>query len=218
MRKKKRRLSRGWFRFWAALLSLMILLVMLDARIRPVVKAYAGYQARIYATRAIDDAVLEVLAKEQISYGQLIHVRYGENGEILALQADTVVINRLKSLITAAIARRLEEMPGQNIRVHLGTLSGFQFLAGRGPELPFRLVPAGYAAADLYNVFDSAGVNQTRHQVMLEVEATITAVIPVYSVTTEVNTGVVLAETVIVGRVPEAYLNGSGFFRAPSKE
>ena len=214
MGSRGRRRGRGWFHFWAALLCLLILTVLLDGRVRPVVKAYAGYQARVYATRAIDEAVLEVLSREGVSYDKLVHIDRGESGEVIALQADTVAINRLKSLLTAEISDRLEGMERQEIRVNIGTLSGFQFLAGRGPAVSFHLAPAGYARADLSNAFDSAGVNQTRHQIMLEVESNITAVIPAYSVTTQVTTGVVLAETVIVGGVPEAYLNGPGFFRA----
>ncbi|MDD2955702.1 MAG: sporulation protein YunB [Oscillospiraceae bacterium] len=213
MRRKRRR-GGGWFRFWAAALCAAIALVALDTQVRPVIRAYAGYQAKVYATRAIDAAVLEVLSREQVTYDGLIHVSRGNGGEILALQTDAVAVNRLKSLMTAAITRKLEEMESQEVRVHAGTLSGAQFLAGRGPMLSFRLLPAGFARASLCQAFDSAGVNQTHHQVKLEVEASITAVIPAYSVTTQVATDVVLAETVIVGSVPQAYLNGAGFFGA----
>ena len=68
---------------------------------------------------------------------------------------------------------------------------GGQILSGRGPEVEFRVIPAGYVHTEIYNQFQSAGINQTLHQIMLKVDATVSAVMPIYTVTTEVTTNTV---------------------------
>ena len=85
------------------------------------------------------------------------------------------------------------------------SLSGVQLFSGRGPDLNLKVVPAGYMTSEIENRFDTAGINQTRHQIMLKMDMRVMAIIPGYSVSTDIHTEYCLAETVIVGTVPEAF-------------
>ena len=76
--------------------------------------------------------------------------------------------------------------------------------------MEFKVLPVGYVQTEIYNSFQSAGINQTLHQIMLKVTATVSAVIPAYTVTTDVTTNLCIAQTIIVGKVPTAYTDING--------
>ena len=117
-----------------------------------------------------------------------------------------VALGRLRSRVTDAVLQKIDEMGKQDIYLSAGTLSGIQLLSGRGPDLNLKVVPSGYMTSEIENRFDSAGINQTRHQIMLRIDMRVLAIIPGYTVATEVHTEFCLAETVIVGTVPSTLL------------
>ncbi|MBC8577139.1 sporulation protein YunB [Yanshouia hominis] len=198
-------------RYGARLRAAVFLLLLLgcctavDAHIRPVIQSMAAYQAKVYATRILNEAVEAQLAGESPSYRELVSLSTGDDGKINAVQTDVVRLNLLKAALTNAAADRLEELEQQTVLVPLGTLLGWQVLSGRGPLMEFRLVPAGYVRSSLSHRFDAAGINQTRHQIMLRLDASIIAVLPGYTTSTEVSTDFLLAETVIVGTSPDSF-------------
>ena len=198
-------------RYGARLRAAVFLLLLLgcctavDAHIRPVIQSMAAYQAKVYATRILNEAVEAQLAGESPSYRELVSLSTGDDGKINAVQTDVVRLNLLKAALTNAAADRLEELEQQTVLVPLGTLLGWQVLSGRGPLMEFRLGPAGYVRSSLSHRFDAAGINQTRHQIMLRLDASIIAVLPGYTTSTEVSTDFLLAETVIVGTSPDSF-------------
>ena len=205
------RWARAGRRYGARLRAAFFLLLLLgccaavDAHIRPVIQSMAAYQAKFYATRILNEAVEAQLAGESPSYRELVSLSTGDDGKINAVQTDVVRLNLLKAALTNAATDRLEELEQQTVLVPLGTLLGWQVLSGRGPLMEFRLVPAGYVRSSLSHRFDAAGINQTRHQIMLRLDASIIAILPGYTTSTEVSTDFLLAETVIVGTSPDSF-------------
>ena len=205
------RWARAGRRYGARLRAAFFLLLLLgccaavDAHIRPVIQSMAAYQAKVYATRILNEAVEAQLAGESPSYREVVSLSTGDDGKINAVQTDVVRLNLLKAALTNAATDRLEELEQQTVLVPLGTLLGWQVLSGRGPLVEFRLVPAGYVRSSLSHRFDAAGINQTRHQIMLRLDASIIAVLPGYTTSTEVSTDFLLAETVIVGTSPDSF-------------
>lgn len=185
-------------------------LFLIDSRIRPVITTLSTYQAKLAATKSINDAVMQVITTEDVVYNNIISVRENPQGEVSSIETDMITINRLKAEITNKVSEQLEIDASKGIFVPIGSILGGQFLAGRGPSLEFKVLPAGYVKTEIYNQFESAGINQTLHQIMLSVQATVSAVAPVYTVTTDVDTNLCIAETVIVGKVPSAYTDING--------
>lgn len=209
--KEKRSLNfKG--RIAVVVLALLCGLLFSDWKIRPIIHTMAEYQAKIYATQFINDAVYEELAREDVGYGQLVTLTQNDQKQVTSIQTDMVKINHIKTNVTTAALQHLTNMSITEISIPIGTLLGGQILSGRGPNVPFRIIPAGYAQSELENQFLSAGINQTVHKIMLHISINITAVLPGYSISTTVNTNFCIAETVIVGTVPDAYtkiqLNG----------
>lgn len=198
-----RRKSHGLLPFLPILLLAAVLAV--DFRIRPVIKEMASNQARVYATRAINDAINGELKSVNIAYDSLIRITSDNSGRITSVQTDMFRLNLLKSAMTNSAAQQLSLLQSQTIRIPIGTLSGLNILSGRGPRVEFKIVPAGFVSADIIHRFDSAGINQTRHQIILRINATISAILPGYTTASRVSSDMILAETVIVGASPESF-------------
>lgn len=205
------RWRRMWYRRGASLRPLLWLatplavLLLIDAQLRPVIRSMAAYQAKVIATRIINEAVTESLSGGAAPYDRLVQVQCDNSGRVTSVQTDMVRLNLLKASLTTTASQRLSMLESQTVLIPVGTLTGWQLLSGRGPRVEFKIVPSGFVQSQLQHRFDSAGINQTRHQILLQVDASIIAVLPGYSTTTEVSTGLVLAETVIVGVSPEAF-------------
>lgn len=190
--------------------AILLAVVLLDMKIRPSVETMAAYQARLFAIRSINDAVGEELASKNITYDSLIKLSTTAGGTVTAIETDMLSLNRLKVGITDAVVHKLNGLEAANLKIPMGTLFGGQIFSGRGPSINFRILNAGYVQSDIMNQFDSAGINQTRHQIMLKITIHITALLPGYSANTEVTTNVTLAETIIVGVVPDAFTKVTG--------
>ena len=208
-RQRKKRRKLGWKLLALGVLCL-VAAAQIDARLRPLMTTAFTYQAQLHATRAINDAVLEVITEDDLRYESMIHTQTDAAGRVTFLETDMVTMNRLKSQISNAVADRLGRAAQEEISLPIGTLLGGNLLSGRGPEIGFRLIPAGYVATDFYNEFQAAGINQTLHQVVITVQVPVNAMLPLYSVTSEVSTGICVAESIIVGEVPQSFTDING--------
>lgn len=203
--KTRYRRTEGKLRRFAVLFALAVLLLFLDARLRPVIKSMAAYQAKVYATRAINDSIYAELSNDKVAYNNLVHLSVNSDGVVSAIETNMVELNILTANLTSAASSRIAQLETQSIKIPVGTLLGNQWLSGRGPKVEFKIIPAGYVEASLSNNFDSAGINQTRHQIILNLKANLIAIVPGYTSQIEVNTSICLAETVIVGVSPDSF-------------
>ena len=193
---------------WGRALALLILLgtfIGLDLGIRPMVKASAASQTQIAVNRMIQRAVLEVLEEDGLRYQSFVSLQQNLNGETTALTTDTVLINRLQGELLEKILQTLQETRQITLQLPLGSLSGAQFLAGRGPLVTLRLRPVGLVKTKIINQFDEAGINQTRHRIQLQVTVDMLSLLPGYRISSQAQSNIILAETIIVGLVPDAY-------------
>lgn len=190
-------------------MAALTLVLIADARIRPIVRSMGQTQAVILATDAIDNAVTEVLSSENTCYDDLVRISTDADGRITAIQTRTVEINKLKSVLSVQISEEIENCRRKRISVPLGTVLGSDFFSGRGPQVRVYITISGSAQVQITHSFESTGINQTRHQILLDVSAKIYIIMAGVNVSTDVQTNFVIAETVIVGNVPDTYLEGA---------
>jgi sporulation protein YunB len=193
------------FRVLPVLMLTGLALWSFDASMRPAVENMSGQQARLFATRSINEAMAQELGQGDISYGNIITLTQNAAGEVQAVQTNMAEIARLQTRLTARVVEQIEVQEHRSVRIPLGTLMGEQLLSGRGPPVTIRLVPVGSLQTRISNEFVSVGINQTLHRIMLETEMQVQTIFPGYIVTTDTLTRFIVAETVIVGRVPEGY-------------
>ncbi len=186
-------------------LALAGTVLAVDIQLRPAVTTAAEGQAMLYATQAIQDTVYEEISSLELQYGDLVHLTYNDAGSVTSLQTDMLAMSQFQSAVTSSIIQKILLFENHQLCLPIGTLTGSPLFSGRGPEVEIRLVPSSFVQTQVRNVFESEGINQTRHQIILNVKLDIQAVLPGYSISSRVDTDICLAETVIVGLVPSAF-------------
>lgn len=182
----------------------MSLLVM-DLKLRPQIREWAESRARYLATRVINEAISEELDENAEEYANIVRFEKDESGQILAVQTDIVKINNMKSRIVNRISQKLREETAIIIRIPLGNALGTDVLYGRGPAVPVHLIPLGSANANFVSVFTNAGINQTRHQILIEASVELSVLAPGSESSVNVSSQISIAETVLIGDVPNSY-------------
>lgn len=154
--------------------------------------------ARGYVRECLAQAVEEELKEHE---GPYIQAERGGDGQVTAAFTDAAALNALKAGIQERLARMLNGKAGA--QVPAGSLTGIALLNGRGPGVPVRLAFEGCADLRFDTEFTTAGVNQSLHRVTLTVQARVYSQSRRFSVYVEEATSTVLAETVLVGPVPQ---------------
>ena len=180
-------------------------LLLADIRVRPIIEKTSAYQSKVLATRIINEAVYSELEDESINYGNLVTIIYNSDNSISSIESNMVNINRIKARITKSVNDELSYLNEHDLSISLGTVSGFEMFYNQGPLIPIKVQPEGYIEATLISSFESAGINQTLHRIIVEIKTEISAIIPGYTSSATVETQFVMAETVIVGSVPDTY-------------
>ncbi len=203
--RRRSRMRAVLWRLAAVFAGLLLLMLALDWRLRPMIRDYSETTARTLSMRAASDAVARVLNEGRYDYSSLIRVSRNADGAIDALETDAMTANRLQSEVTAALLAELSGERFRNLSIPLGSLTGSALLTGRGPGVPLRLQQAGTVVTRLESSFEEAGINQTNHRLELSLTFRVMALIPGHSTAVEVETNLLVAETVLVGEVPDAY-------------
>ncbi len=196
------------------LIALMIGCLMLGVgtfyvvkRLRPMICPIAVAEAKSIATMSINTAVNQELSVSEIGYDDLITLEMDAENHVTALKANTMEINKLRASLTIAIQSKVDQIQDSVVEIPLGTVVNNELLSGIGPNIRIQLAPVGFVETDITNSFSAAGINQTRHQVILSVSATIAIVMPAATEYAQVETSIVLGESVLIGKVPQNYTN-----------
>ena len=187
-------------------LLLMLLLMLLERNLTRVVLTLASAKAEVLAVQDLNQAA-EALIAEGVSYDSLVHVTLGEDGSVRLLQANTAGMNSLASRASLTAQARLEALQDQTVSVPLGSALGITLLAGTGPRIRVHMLPVGAVVTAYETEFTSAGINQTRHRVLLTMRAQVQLVLPTGASGVEAVTQVAVAESIIVGQVPDSFVN-----------
>lgn len=208
--KPRRKKHSGLSFLFFVIILIAALAVWMDFSMRPAIENIAEHQAKVLATRLINEAMLAQMERSDVRYDELVRVTRGENGDITSIEANMSQINRLKSQMSDSVIQSLEESENRQISLPLGTVIGNQFTSGRGPLIEIKVVPTGYVQSEIFNHFSSAGINQTLHQIMLRITVQMVVVLPGYIIPAETETNFCIAETVIVGEIPQGYASLGG--------
>lgn len=192
-----------------ALLLLALLIGWTNRRIRPVLSAMAVSRVSNAVTVAVHDAIAAGIEREQVSYDDMVSIETDENGHVTVLKSNMARANLLRTELLAAALEEVSALAEgeESFSIPLGNLTGLDFLSGKGPGVKVQVLSVGAASAAFENAFLDAGVNQTLHQIMLNIDVTVEVLLPGETLETVVSTPVCVAETVIVGQVPETYLH-----------
>lgn len=196
------------------LILLLILLTggffFLRGKLWPVVQNLAQTQVRNITSDLINDAILEQIMDGNIQYDRIVYFEKDLNGRITALKTNMAEVNRLKTDILNIINDQIMAQDTDHLGVALGSLILPEFLSGHGPEIPAKILSIRNSDAQFHSYFSQAGINQTLQQLTMDVMVDVTILVLGKTDSFTVSSQVVVAETIIVGDVPNTFLQTGG--------
>ncbi len=183
--------------------------------VNPVVIEATEHAVFSLSTSAVSDAVYDVLSQENVTYDDLVEISYDSNGEVELIQLQTVRLNLIARKFYQVAQVYLDNMGKNGIDVALGAFTGLPFLTGIGPKINLKLVSIGAMTSQFESVFLSSGINQTLHKVYINLYASVSMILPAYTAKIDSVTEMLVAESVIVGDVPQVYLGNSSLSFTP---
>lgn len=209
-RKKRKKLCR---RLVAVFLLLLICAVGIALWVywksmTPTILDIVEVRVRSAATQAANEAVLAVFSGG-VKYADIVTVERNTQNEIVMLSANQVTVNELARDTSLVTQRKIEDLfVDEAINIPFGTLTGIPLLSEVGPNVSVYVTPIGAVTCKFVSDFESAGINQTLHRIYLQVESRVDVIVPTMHKVLEINTPILVCETVIVGKIPDTYLQG----------
>ena len=201
-KKKKTKLSHKLIIF--GILTL-IFVIFIDFHARPTIVKMCKYHLDQFASTKISEAITKSIEELDYNYNDYIKIEATDSGKVLAIHTNARQITTIHNNIMEKIGYALEKFNSEKIDIHIGSLSGVVWLSGFGPIISIKVTPKGRASSEIISNLKEAGINQTLHQIRIKITATIAGFIPGYSAETQTQSEYILAESLIVGSVPNYY-------------
>ncbi|MBR5306143.1 MAG: sporulation protein YunB [Oscillospiraceae bacterium] len=207
---KKRRKRNYNHKFRTAVLAIILTaaaFIYVDLRLRPAVITVAQYHIQSLINKAVNNAIISVMDKTQYSYDDLVEINRNSADEIVSVNYNSLHINKLRSELIKVSIEETQKIPVSYVYIPIGNITSIDILQNKGPKLKFTVTPSSYVEAEVESVFQNTGINQINHQIFITVKVTANALIPNYSTSVYSENKVCVAETVIIGKVPDSIGN-----------
>lgn len=183
-----------------------LFLYFFDTRVLPAVLLKSQSMVKAQTVQTISETSLE-LFNDEFKYDEMIIIDKDEAGDINLIRADTVKLNYLSSQLSIKCNEKLQEMGDLGVKVPVGWITDKSVMYNLGPNVTVKIKPTGSIKVSYESVFESAGINQTRHKIYLNVEATVKTIIPLHNEEMTVTCEIPVSETIIVGKIPNTAIN-----------
>ena len=177
----------------------------LNHALRMKLRDIAVYKCKNSATDMINRSIQNTLDDLDYTYSDLVEINKNSENEITSMSCVSSKINSLKTNISNEINKDFENQDKNGFSIAVGTISGINLFSGVGPDITVHFEKEGSVKTNIKSSFSSAGINQTLHRMYIEVSSDIVAVAAAGTYKSSVETEFLLAETVIVGEIPERY-------------
>ena len=207
-------MRRGWRRFvrilFILLIALSVLFFVFRSKYSYVIRSLAETQVLNTTSDLINDAIDRQIEVGNIQYDRIVYFEKDLNGKITALKTNMSEVNRLKTSILNTINDEILALDSSELGIPLGSLFLPEFLSGKGPCIPVNIISIRNSEAAFSSNFNEAGINQTLHQLVMEISVDVTVLVLGKTDSFTVASHVVVAETIIVGDVPDTFLKTGG--------
>ena len=189
----------GGLIFWA------VVTAVFRNSVAPVAEELIRTQVDNQASDVINCAIGELIAEGDIAYDRMIRVEKDTLGNVTAVCTDVKEVNRLKTAVLERVDRMLKTLSTEQLSVPVGSVVLPEFFSGEGPNIPLKVLAVRSSDAVFRNSFTGAGINQTLHQITIDIHVKVTVLTWSGTMEIPVDSAVLVAETVIVGTVPTTY-------------
>lgn len=202
------RKTRKVFKFSTIVIVMIVSFSTILNSTRPILDTLFKDKAKSVATIICNEESTKIITNYK--YEDLITIHRDKDNNITMIQSNITPINYIISDVGEKIQKRINETEKEKIHINLGSFLGSKLLSGIGPNIPIKISLVGNVETDLRSEFKSQGINQTIHRIYLQVDCKINILTP-YQVTEEsISNQVLIAENIIVGKIPEAFYNLQG--------
>lgn len=178
-----------------------IMIVFFDKRVMPSITEIAMIMAKSQTLDIINEESVDILSQE-FKYDEMIKIQKDNEGNIILIQADTIKLNYIAAKLSTECNKQLSDMNNSTIKVPFGWMTDKSAFYSLGPKITTEIEPVGNISTSYESKFESAGINQTRHKIYLNVTAKIRLKLPLKNQDMEVSTQIPVSDTIIVGKIP----------------
>jgi sporulation protein YunB len=194
----------------ALVIILLVGLIWFRGKYHNVIFSLVETQVKNSTSDLVNDAIDEQIEAGTIQYDRIVYFEKDLNGRITALKTNMSEVNRLKTDILNIINDEILALDTSGLGIRIGSLFLPELFSGRGPSIPVQILSIRNSDASFHSDFSEAGINQTLHQLNMQVSVDVAVLVLGRTESFTVSSQVVVAETVIVGQVPEAFLHTGG--------
>ena len=200
--------------FLTALLFLLIFggFLWFRKEYQPVITVLAQTQVKNATSDLINDAIDRQIADGTIHYDRMVYFEKDLEGKITALKTNMSEVNRLKTNLLNLINDEILAMDSDHLGIPLGSLIFPELFGGKGPTVPVQILTIRNSEADFFSEFSQAGINQTLQKLNMQVSVDVAVLVLGKVDDFTISSQVVIAETVIVGQVPDMFLQTGGMY------
>ena len=199
--------SRFPFKLLFLLVALIVIVFILSQRIGALIVKMSEWMVTDTINVTVNDAIYETIEDSGTDYSDIITLQKDGSGKITALRTNMAFVNRLQTQIVNKIYESIPDAENEIIPIPIANILGSRVFSGVGPYIPVKVLSVTNVKPAFSSAFLSAGINQTKHQILLDIDVELSVLVPGYQGVTYVHSQVVIAETVIVGEVPNTYID-----------
>ena len=200
-----KRKTHKYISFIATIIFIIVVLNIMigffDKRVMPYVTEIATIMVKSQTLDIINKKSVEILSQE-FKYDEMIKIEKDNQGNIILVQSDTIKLNYIAAELATECNKELSDMKNATIKVPFGWMSNTSALYNIGPKITIQIEPIGNINTNYESKFESAGINQTRHKIYINVTAKLRLKLPLKNQDIEVSTQIPVSDTIIVGKIP----------------
>lgn len=178
-----------------------IILVFFDRKVMPAVIKIAEIMANSQTVDIINEESIKILNND-FNYDEMMKIQKDNEGNIILIQADTAKLNSIAAKLSTNCNNAFRDMDKSTIKVPLGWMSDRSIFYNLGPNMKVTIEPVGNISTSYESKFESAGINQTRHKIYLNISAKVRLKLPMNNDDIDVTTQIPVSDTIIVGKIP----------------
>lgn len=197
--------NKSFVFFLIVIIVILIIFLELLKTIMPTIQTLCENKSKSIALQVTTETVKQ--STKDIEYDNLMNLYYDNKNKISGLSANVTRMNTLSAEISYKIQEKLEEITEETVTIPIGKILGWSIFSGFGPKVNIKIIPSGSVNADFRTEFVSEGINQTRHTIYIDVTTNVRAVAPFVSENKKFTTSLKVAETIIIGDIPQTYYN-----------
>ena len=189
-----------------------VLLILFRTKFHGTIRSLAETQVKNSTSDLINDAIDKQIDQGNIQYDRIVYFEKDLNGKITALKTNMSEVNRLKTSILNIINDEILAMDTTDLGIPVGSLILPEFLSGRGPQIPVQILSISNSDASFESHFTEAGINQTLQKLTMNISVDVAILVLGRTESFTVTSQVVVAETIIVGQVPDTFFQTGGSY------